>query len=181
MAGSTPTVLARRVRTLSDRAVAWLFIAPTVLLLLAINIFPLIWTIYLSFTNYKANRPNAKIVGVGTTYYADILSDPTSGTRCRRRTFRLLDGPAGDDHRIRPCPPDQSQVPRPRPVDDRHPAADDVVARGGRQFLEVPLRAADRTDQQRRFVPDRRRPVILPDAGEVRLAPWAIVIVDVWM
>ena len=28
------------------------------LLLLAINIFPLIWTIYLSFTNYRANRPN---------------------------------------------------------------------------------------------------------------------------
>ena len=76
MAGSTPTVLARRIRTISDRSVAWLFIAPTILLLLAINIFPLIWTIYLSFTNYKANRPNAKIIGVGTSYYADILSDP---------------------------------------------------------------------------------------------------------
>ena len=76
MAGSTPTVLVRRIRTLSDRWVAWLFIAPTILLLLAINIFPLIWTIYLSFTNYKANRPNAKIVGVGTNYYSDILSDP---------------------------------------------------------------------------------------------------------
>ena len=76
MAGSTPTVLARRMRTISDRSVAWLFIAPTILLLLAINIFPLIWTIYLSFTNYKANRPNAKILGVGTTYYSDILSDP---------------------------------------------------------------------------------------------------------
>jgi len=76
MAGSTPTVLARRMRTISDRSVAWLFIAPTILLLLAINIFPLIWTIYLSFTNYKANRPNAKIVGVGTNYYSDILSDP---------------------------------------------------------------------------------------------------------
>jgi multiple sugar transport system permease protein len=29
------------------------------LLLLAINIFPLIWTIQLSFTNFRANRPNA--------------------------------------------------------------------------------------------------------------------------
>jgi ABC-type sugar transport system permease subunit len=26
-------------------------------LLLAINIFPLLWTIQLSFTNYRANRP----------------------------------------------------------------------------------------------------------------------------
>ena len=37
--------IARRILTLSDRAIAWLFIAPTILLLLAINIFPLIWTI----------------------------------------------------------------------------------------------------------------------------------------
>src|SRR5262245_66428612 len=72
----TSPALARHVRGLSDKAIAWLFIAPTILLLLAINIFPLIWTIYLSFTNYKANRPNAKIIGVGTNYYSDILSDP---------------------------------------------------------------------------------------------------------
>ena len=61
VAAATPPPLARRVRGLSDRAIAWLFIAPTILLLLAINIFPLIWTIYLSFTNYRANRPNAPI------------------------------------------------------------------------------------------------------------------------
>ena len=39
----------RRARTalrgLSDRAIAWLFITPTIVLLLAINIFPLIWTV----------------------------------------------------------------------------------------------------------------------------------------
>ena len=46
----------RRIRGLSDKALAWLFITPTIVLLLAINIFPLIWTIYLSFTNYRANR-----------------------------------------------------------------------------------------------------------------------------
>ena len=44
-ARATPTPFAKRVRGLSDRAIAWLFIAPTILLLLAINIFPLIWTI----------------------------------------------------------------------------------------------------------------------------------------
>ena len=65
MAGATPVLVARRIRSLGDRSIAWLFIAPTILLLLAINIFPLIWTIYLSFTNYRANRPNAPINGVG--------------------------------------------------------------------------------------------------------------------
>jgi len=59
VADATPATVARRVRGLSDRAIAWLFVAPTIVLLLAINIFPLIWTIRLSFTNYRANRPNA--------------------------------------------------------------------------------------------------------------------------
>jgi multiple sugar transport system permease protein len=64
------------VRGLSDRAIAWLFIGPTILLLLAINIFPLIWTIYLSFTNYRANRPNAPVTNVGFDNYRKILTDP---------------------------------------------------------------------------------------------------------
>ena len=34
----------RTVRGLSDRAIAWWFILPSVFLLLAINIFPLLWT-----------------------------------------------------------------------------------------------------------------------------------------
>ena len=38
----TPRRLVARFRGMSDRAIAWLFIAPTVLLLLAINIFPLL-------------------------------------------------------------------------------------------------------------------------------------------
>ncbi len=72
-AQATPKSLGRRMRGLSDTAIAWLFIAPTIILLLAINIFPLIWTIYLSFTNYQANRPNRPITNVGTKWYQDIL------------------------------------------------------------------------------------------------------------
>lgn len=75
VAGATPAPLARRVRGLSDRGIAWLFIAPTILLLLAINIFPLLWTVYLSFTNYKANR-KAPVRWEGTEHYTDILTDP---------------------------------------------------------------------------------------------------------
>src|SRR3954447_6205427 len=75
-AEATPPSIARRVRGLSDRAIAWLFIAPTIVLLLAINIFPLIWTIQLSFTNYRANRPNAAVLSVGADHYQSILGDP---------------------------------------------------------------------------------------------------------
>jgi multiple sugar transport system permease protein len=73
LAEATPKLLAVRVRGLSDRAVAWLFIGPTMLLLLAINIFPLFWAIGLSFTNYRANRPNEPIKNVGLQNYERIL------------------------------------------------------------------------------------------------------------
>ncbi len=72
----TPPPLARRVRGLSDRALAWLFITPTIALLLAVNIFPLLWTIRHSFTNYRANRPNAAVLGVGIDNYVSVLTDP---------------------------------------------------------------------------------------------------------
>jgi len=72
----TPAPVARRVRGLSDRTIAWAFITPTILLLLAINIFPLIWTIRLSFTNYRANKPNAPIRWIGLEHYTDLLTDP---------------------------------------------------------------------------------------------------------
>jgi multiple sugar transport system permease protein len=71
----TPHRMAATVRGLSDKAIAWLFISPTIILLLAINIFPLIWTIQLSFTNYRANRPNAPIKNVGADNYTSILSN----------------------------------------------------------------------------------------------------------
>jgi multiple sugar transport system permease protein len=76
VAAATPRPVAARVKGISDRTITWLFVAPTIALLLAINIFPLIWTIYLSFTNYFANRPNAKILNVGIRNYQRILNDP---------------------------------------------------------------------------------------------------------
>ncbi len=64
-----------KVRGLSDRAIAWIFISPTILILLAINIFPLIWTVYLSFTNYRVNRPKKDVEFIGLRNYERILSD----------------------------------------------------------------------------------------------------------
>ena len=75
VAQATPPGMARRIRGLSDRAIAWLFVAPTIFLLLAVNIFPLIWTIRLSFTNFRANRPNAEVQSVGLRNYERILTD----------------------------------------------------------------------------------------------------------
>ena len=75
LARATPVPMARRMRSLGDRGVAWLFITPTMLLLLAINIFPLFWAIWLSFTNFRANRPNEIIKNVGFSNYQRILGD----------------------------------------------------------------------------------------------------------
>lgn len=75
-AKATPPKIARKIQGLSDRAIAWIFIAPTIFLLLAINIFPLLWTIWLSFTNFRVNRINADVKWVGLRNYERILSDP---------------------------------------------------------------------------------------------------------
>lgn len=47
----TPT---RQRRVLSDRAIVNLFIWPTLILLIVINVFPLFYSLYLSFTDYSA-------------------------------------------------------------------------------------------------------------------------------
>jgi multiple sugar transport system permease protein len=76
VAQATPEPVARRLRGLSDRSIAWIFVAPTIFLLLAVNIFPLIRTIWLSFTNYRVNRPNNDVEWVGLSNYERILNDP---------------------------------------------------------------------------------------------------------
>jgi len=76
VARNTPDGVARRIRGLSDRAIAWIFVAPTIFLLLAVNIFPLIWTIRLSFTDFRVNRPNNEVEWVGLENYRRILTDP---------------------------------------------------------------------------------------------------------
>ena len=75
VASATPARVARKVKGFSDRAIAWIFVGPTIFLLLAINIFPLIWTINLSFTNFKANRVNRAVEYIGLRNYERILTD----------------------------------------------------------------------------------------------------------
>ncbi|ORE94492.1 ABC-type sugar transport system, permease component UgpA [Stappia sp. 22II-S9-Z10] len=63
----------RAVRGLPDRWLATLFVTPSIALLLAINIFPLIWTVYLSFTNFRANQPGRPVEWIGTRNYERLL------------------------------------------------------------------------------------------------------------
>jgi len=63
----------RRQRSLSDTALIRLLLIPTLGLLIAFNIFPLLYSLYLSFTSYSAiaNQPP---VWVGLQNYRDILN-----------------------------------------------------------------------------------------------------------
>ena len=54
MSAADPSGGARRRRQLSNRAIINLFIWPTLILLIVMNIFPLFYSLYLSFTDYSA-------------------------------------------------------------------------------------------------------------------------------
>jgi multiple sugar transport system permease protein len=53
-AAPEPVVQEKRRRTVSDRALIHLFIWPTLIILIAFNIFPLLYSLFLSFTDYSA-------------------------------------------------------------------------------------------------------------------------------
>jgi multiple sugar transport system permease protein len=71
---------------LTDRWIALSFLTPTMLLLLFITIFPLIWSLYLSFTEWSVTR-NALTapVWVGTENYINLLSNTRIGERTWER------------------------------------------------------------------------------------------------
>ncbi len=68
-----PKKIIIKARGLSDKALAWIFITPTVLLLLAINIYPLFYAISMSFTNFYANKIGREIKDIGLKNYIKIL------------------------------------------------------------------------------------------------------------
>lgn len=59
----------------SDRRIMLWFIMPTMILLILMNIFPLIYTLFLSFTNYSVTSDKAPI-WIGLQNYQTIFSDP---------------------------------------------------------------------------------------------------------
>lgn len=62
-------------RGLSDMSIRNLFIIPTILFLIVFNIFPLIYSLGYSFTDFRAST-NALANFVGLQNYRDLLNDP---------------------------------------------------------------------------------------------------------
>src|SRR3954462_5954396 len=62
-------------RGLSDISIRNLFIIPTVLFLIVFNIFPLIYSLGYSFTDFRAST-NAPANFVGLKNYRELLNDP---------------------------------------------------------------------------------------------------------
>ncbi|MGD0674392.1 MAG: sugar ABC transporter permease [Polyangiaceae bacterium] len=63
----------RRVRSAQSNLMGWGFVAPALLLLLAMNLFPLIFNVYLSFTNADLSGGAVEIVGARN--YTVIFSE----------------------------------------------------------------------------------------------------------
>jgi multiple sugar transport system permease protein len=64
---------ARRLRWLGDRGLAGLFVSPALALLLFLSVFPLLWALYLSFTDYSATR-DVPAQWTGFNNYIDVLT-----------------------------------------------------------------------------------------------------------
>jgi multiple sugar transport system permease protein len=62
-------------RHLTDAQIQFLFIAPTIILLVLMNIFPLLYSLYLSFTEFSVIKPNNPPLWVGLQNYQNILRD----------------------------------------------------------------------------------------------------------
>ena len=78
-ASSTPPAPGGSPR-LSDRGLAVAFISPALLLLLGMSVFPLLWALYLSFTDYSATRATGADF-VGFDNYTTILTSSEVHTR----------------------------------------------------------------------------------------------------
>jgi multiple sugar transport system permease protein len=74
---SPPSPIRPRFGRLSDRALIWMFVTPTMVLLLAIAIFPLLWSLYLAFTKFSViNDAKTGPLWIGTKNFERLLNDP---------------------------------------------------------------------------------------------------------
>src|SRR5438093_3125766 len=77
-----PVRLPSRFNWLGDRALIIIFLTPTILLLLAITIFPLIWSLGLSFTQYSVIKSATTIPKfIGLENYDQVLTDSDTWER----------------------------------------------------------------------------------------------------
>ena len=89
----------------SDWQFKWLLVAPAAVLILAISIYPLLFSIWVLFVNYDFQIPGHAFVGLRN--FKQVIADPvaayslwvTVGTDCRERHRRV---PARARPRTRP-------------------------------------------------------------------------------
>lgn len=62
-------------RGLSEQALKWLLLAPALIIICALVLYPFFWAVVLSFTEYSVLRPATPIF-VGIKNYQDLLNDP---------------------------------------------------------------------------------------------------------
>jgi multiple sugar transport system permease protein len=76
MSITAPAATPRRKRRwqLTDNTIRWLFVLPTLLLLLAFGIYPFLRSLYISFTQYSVVTHEAPIY-IGIQNYIDLLTD----------------------------------------------------------------------------------------------------------
>ncbi|WP_336923793.1 carbohydrate ABC transporter permease [Aquipuribacter sp. SD81] len=72
-AAASPSPAPGRPPRLTDRRLAVAFISPAMLLLLTMSVFPLLWALYLSFTEYSVTR-DVPPAWVGFANYADVVT-----------------------------------------------------------------------------------------------------------
>ena len=65
---------ARHAAPRSDRQIAWLLVLPAALLILALSIYPLIYSVWVAFVNYDFQIPGHAFVGLEN--FREIVNDP---------------------------------------------------------------------------------------------------------
>src|SRR5687767_15391456 len=73
---SGPVVRRPTLSEWSDRHFKWLLVAPAVLLILALSIFPLLFSLWVSFVNYDFQIPGHAFVGLKN--FEQVISDPVA-------------------------------------------------------------------------------------------------------
>src|SRR5205085_7264272 len=62
----------------SDRHIRWLLVAPAVALIAILSIYPLLYSLWVSFINYDFLVPGHAFVGLGN--FAAVIADPVAQT-----------------------------------------------------------------------------------------------------
>ena len=116
----------------SDITIRNLFIIPTVAFLIIFNVFPLLYSLGFSFTDFRASSKDP-VNFVGFKNYVDVLADPVIWrTFTTTLWYVIVSVSRPVRRRLRARAAAQPQDPVQGPDHDAAAASDDAVAGGGR-------------------------------------------------